>query len=161
MTTLTGKSMSGPMPKDLTATLATHDAAINVLGGRMTGVESSVRTLQGEVHTGFSALGSKLDKLDSRPQFDFHQTTKTVLSLAVLFSMVCAGIIYITNSQNAAERARQEIIANALAEKVGKTDSILEKIDSKLEEKVNKTEGLLEKIEQKLDWAPTVEKRSK
>jgi hypothetical protein len=87
--------------------------------------------------------------------------TKTVLSLAVLFSMVCAGIIYITNAQNAAERARQEILANALSEKVTKTDAILEKIDSKLEEKVNKTEGLLEKIEQKLDWAPTVEKRSK
>jgi hypothetical protein len=160
MSTVTGKPMSSA-PKDFTATLATHDAAINVLGGRMTGVETSVRTLQGEVHTGFSALGSKLDKLDSRPQFDFHQTTKTVLSLAVLFSMVCAGIIYITNSQNAAERARQEILANSLAEKVTKTDSILEKIDSKLEEKVGKTESLLEKIEQKIDWAPVIERRSK
>jgi hypothetical protein len=113
------------------------------------------------VHTGFSALGSKLDKLDSRPQFDFHQTTKTVLSLAVLFSMVCAGIIYITNSQNAAERARQEILANSLSEKVSKTERILEKIDHKLDEKVEKTGSILEKLDQKLDWAPVVERRVK
>jgi hypothetical protein len=143
MSVLAGKPMTGPMPKDLTATLATHDAAINVLGGRMTGVESSVRTLQGEVHTGFSALGSKLDKLDSRPQFDFHQTTKTVLSLSVLFSMVCAGIIYITNAQNAAERARQEVLNSAIVEKVNKAESVLNKID------------------EKLDWVPVIERRTK
>jgi hypothetical protein len=129
------------IPSNLASTLAHHDAAISTLGGRMTGVESSVRTLQGEVHTGFVALGSKLDKLDAAPKFDFHQTTKTVLSLAVLFSMVCAGIIYITNAQSAAERARQEILANALSEKVSKTESILQKID------------------EKLDWAPVVEKK--
>jgi hypothetical protein len=129
------------IPSNLASTLAHHDAAITTLGGRMTGVESSVRTLQTEVHTGFVALGSKLDKLDSRPQFDFHQTTKTVLSLSVLFSMVCAGIIYITNAQGAAERARQEVLNNALTEKASKTESILEKIDSKL------------------DWAPVVERK--
>ena len=127
--------------KDLATTLATHDAAITTLGGRMTGVESSVRTLQGEVHSGFSALGSKLDKLDSRPQINFHETTKTVLSLAVLFSMVCGGIIYITNSQSAAERARQEVLNGSLTEKLTKAEDVLEKIDKKL------------------DWAPIVERR--
>lgn len=140
LTDQTGK-MAEHMPKDLMATLATHDAAINTLGGRMTGVESSVRTLQGEVHTGFAALGSKLDRIDAAPKFDFHQTTKTVLSLAVLFSMVCAGIIYITNTQGAAERAKQEVLNNALAEKLSKTESVLEKIDNKL------------------DWAPIVERK--
>jgi hypothetical protein len=135
------EKMASPMPNNLAATLAHHDAAINTLGGRMTGVESSVRTLQGEVHTGFSALGSKLDKLDAAPKFDFHQTTKTVLSLSVLFSMVCAGIIYITNAQSAAERAKQEALNGLLTEKVSKTESILEKIDNKL------------------DWAPIVERR--
>lgn len=130
-------------PRDLTATLATHDAAITVLGGRMTGVESSVRTLQGEVHSGFSTLGSKLDKLDSRPQFDFHKTTKTVSSLVFLFAAVCAGIIYIVNSQNAAERARQEVLNTALTEKVSKAESVLLKID------------------EKLDWQAVIERRSK
>lgn len=123
------------------ATLATHDAAINTLGGRMTGVESSVRTLQGEVHTGFTSLSSKLDRLDAAPKFDFHKTVKTISSLVVLFAAICAGIIYIVNAQSAAERARQEVLNSALAEKMSKAENVLEKID------------------QKLDWAPVVERK--
>lgn len=103
-----GKPMS--MPNDITAQLAHHDAAITALGGRMTGVETGLRTLQGEVHHGFAnvtqnvnnqigGLASKLDKLDGRPQFDFHKTIRTVQSLAILFAMVCGGIIWITTSQ--------------------------------------------------------------
>lgn len=142
MSTLSGTgTLATHMPKDLMATLATHDAAINTLSGRMTGVESSVRTLQGEVHTGFAALGSKLDKLDAAPKFDFHRTVKTVSSLIFMFAAICGGIIYIVNSQSAAERARQEVLNSALTEKMNKAESVLEKID------------------QKLDWAPVVERR--
>ena len=132
-----------PMPRDLTATLATHDAAIQTLGGRMTGVESSVRTLQGEVHTGFSHLGSKLDKLDAAPKFDFHKTVKTVSSLVVLFAAICAGIIYIVNAQSAAQLAKQDVLNSALSEKLHKAETVLDKID------------------QKLDWATTIERGSK
>ena len=111
MDTMIGKSgKSMALPTDITSQLAHHDAAITALGGRMTGVETGLRTLQGEVHHGFAnvtqnvnnqigSLSSKLDKLDGRPQFDFHKTIRTVQSLAVLFAMVCGGIIWITTSQ--------------------------------------------------------------
>lgn len=118
MSTITGtggKTMTAS--QDITAQLAIHDTAINGLSGRMTGVEQGLKTLQGEVHHGFAsvtanvnsqlgqvqtsmnALGSKLDKIDNRPQFDFYKTVRTVQSLAVLFVMVCAGIIWITRAQ--------------------------------------------------------------
>ena len=113
-------------PPDITAQLAHHDAAIGALSGRMSGVENGLKTLQGEVHHGFAnvthnvnqqlggmnqtmaALGSKIDKLDAQPKFDFHKIVGTVVSLAVLFGMVCGGIIYITQSQTAAVVAEQK-----------------------------------------------------
>ena len=106
---------------DVSVTLAHHDQAIQHLGGRITGVENGLRTLQGEVHTGFtsiqtsmahqiSGLASKLDKIDAQPKFNFHQTVKTVTTLAVLFSMVVAGIIYVQNSQNAGALVEQKLL---------------------------------------------------
>lgn len=108
-----------PNATDVSVTLAHHDQAIQHLGSRISGVESGLRTLQGEVHTGFtsiqtamahqiSGLASKLDKLDAAPKFNFHETVKTVTTLAVLFSMVVAGILYVTNAQYAGTLAEQK-----------------------------------------------------
>jgi hypothetical protein len=80
-----------------------------------------LRTLQGEVSHGFAAitsninaqigaLSSKIDKFEGRPQFNFHETVKTVVSLAILFSMTVGMIIYVTTSQNAAVLAEQKTL---------------------------------------------------
>lgn len=112
---------------DLIQTIAHHDAAIGQLGGRMTGVESGLRTLQGEVHAGFVTLGSKLDKLDAIPKFDFHQTVKTVSSLVFLFASVVAGIIWIATQQFALTRERVTVMegeVSQLKERVGWTAKV-------------------------------------
>lgn len=115
-----GKSMSPP--PDITTQLAHHDAAIGTLGGRITGVETGLRTLQGEVHSGFNGLNStlltlnsKFDRLDARPTFDFHKIVGTIVSIAVLFTMICGGIIYITQSQTAAVVAEQKAFNGTIA----------------------------------------------
>lgn len=105
-------------PDDLLKTLANHDAAINTLGGRMSGVETSVHKLQGEVHTGFAALGSKLDKIDARPTFNPHEMIRSVLSLAILFGMVVSGIIWITTGQFGGIVAEQKAHNSAVTEKL-------------------------------------------
>ncbi|MBS0243046.1 MAG: hypothetical protein JSS20_12780 [Proteobacteria bacterium] len=99
-----------PFRHNLVATLAQHDAAITALGGRMSGVETGLRTLQGEVHSGFTSLASKLDRLDAAPKFDFHKTVSTVTTIAVLFSMIVGGIIWITTSQFSGVVAKQEAV---------------------------------------------------
>jgi len=148
MSTIPKPKMGGNVagPTDITQTLAHHDAAIATLGGRMTGVETGLKTLQGEVHHGFAnvtqnvnqqlssvshtvnTLGSKIDKLDAQPKFDFHKIVGTVVSIAVLFTMICGGIIYITNSQNAAIVAEQKafngIVAKSLERHENKIDEI-------------------------------------
>lgn len=115
-------------PDDLVHTLAQHDAAINTLGGRMSGVETGLRTLQGEVHSGFNVLGSKLDKLDAAPKFDFHKTVGTVVALAVLFSMICGGIIWITTGQFGAMIAEQKSFNGIVKDRLDRHDTALDKI---------------------------------
>lgn len=115
-------------PENLMQTLAHHDAAISALGGRMTGVETGLRTLQGEVHAGFNALGSKLDKIDARPTFDFHKTVSTVVALAVLFSMICGGIIWITTGQFGAMIAEQKSFNGIVKDRLERHDTAIEKI---------------------------------
>ena len=106
MATGTTQSKAQNMPAEISQTLAHHEAAIATLGGRMTGVETGLRTLQTEVHSGFAqlsttlhSLDSKVDRFDARPVVDVHKTVSTVTTLAVLFSMVVGGIIWVTTSQ--------------------------------------------------------------
>ena len=131
-------------PPDITAQLAHHDAAITALGGRMTGVETGLRTLQGEVHHGFAnvtqnvnqqigQIASKLDKLDAAPKFDIHKNVGTVLAIAILFSMTCGGIIYITRSQSEAVLAEQKALNSEQKYFNGAVSKILDKHDAQLE----------------------------
>jgi len=137
-------------PPDITAQLAHHDAAITGLSGRMSGVESGLKTLQGEVHHGFvnvtnnvnqqlggvnhtlAGLNSKIDKLDAQPKFDFHKIVGTVVSLAVLFGMVCGGIIYITQSQTAAVVAEQRSFNQTVVKTLERQTDKIERIDGEI-----------------------------
>lgn len=144
MTTMPGKNGKAMAPPpDITAQLAHHDAAIGALGGRMTGVEQGLKTLQGEVHAGFSNvthnvnqhignLASKIDRLDARPTFDFHKVVGTVVSLAVLFGMICGGIIYINNAQNAALVAEQKVFNSTVAKALEKHDDRIDRNEGEI-----------------------------
>lgn len=82
------------------------------------------------MHHGFVALGSKLDRFDGRPTFDFHKTTTTIVAIAVLFSMICGGIIYITNSQNAALLAEQKSFNSTVAKTLDRHDTQIDKLSA-------------------------------
>lgn len=125
--------MTGKSTEDFRDMLAHHDAAIGALGGRMTGMERNFTSLQGEVHQGFNSLSttlaglnSKIDSFGSRPQFDFHRTVSTVLSLAVLFSMTVAGIVYVTQGQFSGMIAEQKGFNTQTSERFAE---IKEKLD--------------------------------
>lgn len=117
-------------PSALLTTLAHHDAEIVNLSARMTGVENSVKTLGDQVSVGFSALTSKLDRLDSAPKIDMHKTIGSVVALAVLFSMVVGGIIYITNSQSAAVIAEQKSFNGSIGRLVEKHEAEIDQLQS-------------------------------
>jgi hypothetical protein len=109
---------------DIPAVLAHHEATIHGLSTRMGHVESGIKTMQHDMSAGFRDLSNKLVANEARPQFDFHKTVGTVVALAVLFSMVCAGIIYIVNGQNATSSAEQKHLAG----RVDKHEQIIERL---------------------------------
>lgn len=125
-----------PQTKDrLMATLAHHDAQITSLGGRMTGIENSVRTLHGEVHSGFTAINqqisvlvSKIDKMDAAPKFDFHKTVSTVTTIAVLFSMIVGGIIWITTGQFSGAWSKQDAFNAQITRRVEANEEAMQRI---------------------------------
>lgn len=100
--------MNSASGSDFRATLAHHDARIDNLSSRMTGVESSIKGLGDAMVDQFGQLKSKLDRADARPSFDIHKTVSTVLALAVLFSMVVGGILWVGSSQLAPIAAKVE-----------------------------------------------------
>jgi hypothetical protein len=88
----------------------------------MAGLKSEVKALDSSVSRGFANLGQELGKLTTanalRPAFDFHKWVATILTLAILFSMVVAGIIYVANAQFSGVMAKQDATNDRLAEKL-------------------------------------------
>ena len=86
------------VPNDLAQTLAHHDAAINNLSGRMTGVETSLVKLHDNMGVGFTEITNKLATLDAtKPPSMMHQIAmvSTVFGIA---GMIVWGITYVATS---------------------------------------------------------------
>lgn len=113
--------------REWATTIAHHDAAITNLSGRMHGVETGLRTLQGEVHSGFANLSNGLStitsKLDSQPKIDVHKTISSVVTIAVLFSMIVGGIIWVTTAQFSPMIAKQEAFNASISRILDKHDT--------------------------------------
>lgn len=104
-------------PDSMMQMLAHHDAAIGGLSSRIGHVEKTLVDHGTVLHR----IENAVTKQDAKPTFDFHRTVGTVTTLAVLFSMVCGGIIWITTSQFA-----------SMATKVDRHDAVLERMAEKL-----------------------------
>ncbi len=118
-----GAMSSNPNNHDgLMATLAHHDAAIVNLSSRVTSVEASIKSLADTVAHGFSTLTSQVDKIGFRPTFDFHKSVQIVMHIAILFSMVVGGIIWVTTGQFAAHFARQDSINTSVHDRLDKLE---------------------------------------
>ena len=147
-------------PEEWATTIAHHDAAIGSLSHRITGVETGLRTLQGEVHSGFTGLNVQYanmnnglsalaSKLDAQPKINLHQSVSTVLALSVLFSMVVGGIIWVTTNQFAGVVAEQRAFNAAIAGRADKIDTRIDKNETSID-KIRETIG---------HWMTTTEPR--
>lgn len=119
-----------PTPRELLTTLIQHDSAIKGLSGDMAGLKSEVKALDISVSNGFTNLGQQLGKLTTanelRPAFDFHKWVTTILTLAILFSMVVGGIIYVSQAQFSGIIAKQDATNERFSEKI---DQLGERVD--------------------------------
>lgn len=115
-------------PEELLKTLAHHDAAIVTLGGQM-------KTLQGEVHSGFASINStlltmnsKLDKQEARPTFNIHETIRTVQSIGLTVGLIVGGIIWIVNGSFSGMVAEQKALNQSVVERLKEHQSDINKL---------------------------------
>lgn len=95
---------------------------------RIRTLEHRVENVEAKLDSGFSAVFGKLDAMNStmsmvqaRQPVGWDKVISTVQSLAVLFAMICAGIIYvasgITNKDTAALREDLAVIKFQLSQR--------------------------------------------
>lgn len=112
----------------LTATLAHHDRELGSLANRMGHVEKTL----GEHGSILHEIRQAVTKHDAQPRVDVHRAVSTVVALAVLFSMVCGGIIWITTSQFSGIVAEQRSLNTELKSRTEKHDLMLDKLSERV-----------------------------
>ncbi|MGD9724516.1 MAG: hypothetical protein AB7U76_25025 [Pirellulales bacterium] len=112
-----------------------HEGMINALSQRMGHVETKLDAHDGKLDTIIHAVS----KHENRPSFDFHKTISSITQIAVLFSMVVGGIIFITTSQF----------------------SPMVQVVNRNEERVKKIESDIGDVKDKVGWIARVENEGK
>lgn len=121
------------MAEDLQQKVAYIEAASEEFGRRLTGVERHVQTLQNDMNAGFSALSSKLDKLDARPTFNVHETIRTVQSLGLTVGLVVGAIIWIVNGSFSGMIARQDATNISVQDKLKEHSAVLHALGDRVQ----------------------------
>lgn len=123
-----GGKMAAPtanIPTELAQTLAHHDAAISNLGTRMSGVENGLQKLQGDVNKGFNDLSGKIEQLNARPKFDFHQTTTTTLNIFLIVGLLLGVVFWINRAELSAVVAEQKGVNSEMTAKVDRIEAVI------------------------------------
>src|SRR5690606_14196315 len=121
--------------------------------------------LQGEVHTGFAALGSKLDKMDAQqgaqPKFDVFKALQGAVHGAVLLSMIVGGIYFVVNGSFSGMIAKQEGLNSTVVEKLKEQSAAIARIhESLVASKLKEHGDALDRLAERTQWLPTAPKRN-
>ncbi len=109
------------------ATLEHHDRAIGQLTVRMGNVETRLEKIDVKMDAGFAAVTAALAQ-QRQSAVSLKDAVSVVLSLAVLFSMVVGGIIWVTTNQFAGIIARQDSLNTEIKSRLEKHDQAIDKM---------------------------------
>ena len=110
---------------NITGQLAHHDNLISGLSSRIGHVEKTLEGHGALLHR----IENAVTKQDARPTLDVHRSVTTILSLAVLFSMVVGGIIWVTQTQFASVLAEQRGFNQSLTRRVDRHEQQIDSIN--------------------------------
>jgi hypothetical protein len=155
-----------PIDFDLASTLAHHDAEIVTLGGRMTGVEQGMRSLEGTVQSGFGQISNTLAEMRGKSGPGLGDVLKIVLSGGALVGMSAAAITMLVNSFMKPELIELKDISAVLSTNdTIRTASEREELErlrelrrTAVEEDVERLQQAIGKLEEKLGWMPEVKR---
>lgn len=113
--------------QSIRTTLDHHDRAIANLGVRMGNVETRLGEIGVKLEAGFDRLTQQMTQ-QRQSAVSLKDAVSVVLSLAVLFSMVVGGIIWVTTSQFSGMIAKQESTNAETKARLEKHDAALERL---------------------------------
>lgn len=160
------------MSKDLISTLAHHDAAISTLGGRMTGVEAGLTSLQSEVSDldhkvgdGFAQLSSLVRENQAGKGPGMAEVLKVVATGGAVLAMSATAITVLVTSFTAPQLTKLESKADGLerdndarleAER-NELQRLREQRRDRLETKLDELMGEVSGLKEKYQWSARVE----
>lgn len=158
-----------PRPKaqidfDLASTIAHHDAEIVNLGGRMTGVEQGMKSLESTVQNGFGQISNTLAEMRGKAGPGLGDLLKVIATGGVIVGMSAAAITMLVNSfispQLTELKDATVLLTKDREARVSREDEELSKLREARKEKIEKELGSLvkkiEEIEDRVGWSPAV-----
>lgn len=109
---------------DFRATLEHHDKELTNLSGR-------VSSLEVKLDAGFASVKDAIAQ-QKQSAVSLKDAVSVVLSLAVLFSMVVGGIIWVTTNQFAGMVAEQKSMNMETKSRIERHDAMLEKLTERV-----------------------------
>jgi hypothetical protein len=105
--------------------LAHHDTLIHGLSSRIGHVEKTLSD-HGAI---LQDIRVAVTRSDAQPRLDIHKAVTTIVSLAVLFGMVCAGIIYISTKEFSGLVAEQKSFNQAIVRRIDRHETQIDQIN--------------------------------
>jgi hypothetical protein len=155
-----------PIDFDLASTLAHHDAEIVTLGGRMTGVEQGMRSLEGTVQSGFGQISNTLAEMRGKSGPGLGDILKVVLSGGAIVGMSAAAITMLVNSFIKPELTQLKdssvVLSSDYEARLSADRAELQRLremrKDKIEGDVAELQKTIERLEEKLGWMPEVKR---
>lgn len=105
--------------------LAHHDTLINGLASRIGHVEKTLSD-HGSI---LQDIRVAVTRTDAQPRLDVHRAVTTVVSLAALFGMICAGIIYISTKEFSGLISEQKSFNQAIVRRIDRHEQQIDQIN--------------------------------
>lgn len=151
--------------RDMHQTVARLEAGHDDFGRRLSGLEKGFSILQGEVHSGFAALTSKIDQLrahnDAQPKFDLGKIIQGVRDAAILFSMLVAGIVWVVSGSVNGVFVKQDGLNIVVADKLKEQSDAIKQMHNALVASRLKEHGdAIDRLAERTQWLPSAPKRN-
>lgn len=153
---------------DLASTIAHHDAEIVTLGNRMSGVEQGVKSLEGTVQSGFSAISSSLAEMRGRTGPSLGTVVGTVAAGGAVVAMIAGAITILVQSTLSPELTELKDAARMLsrdhetriARESKELQDLREDRRDRIESDVKAVAEQIEGLKEQTRWAPDVKRAS-
>lgn len=114
-------SQGPPVSDDIHKLVQHHDGELRALNTRMGHVEQKIDTVDGKLDHIITAVA----KQDAQPKFEWRSTMGVIKDFGVIFTMVCAGILYLAAQHSNVDIALVKRDQDAASQRLERVESLI------------------------------------